>query len=211
MGYPWKGLYWKREVPVSQGEDFHSQAKLPTIYELESNDFPCCCVLPSCALINWLEPFHSQECGSISNFPCSLTRNITSHSMENLTFHSLLRWKMIILPTLITKLTHIVLRGWENALFEIRSERVKFMQRLQHLQRVGPLQNIKKKIEKYFFAATSYRYKSSFVARPEGQCVVRCSLWPVAPGRPCWDSRIWSRLSQSAAWNPRKTRYNLSR
>ena len=25
-------------------------------------------------------------------FPCSLTRNITSHSMENLAFHSLLRW-----------------------------------------------------------------------------------------------------------------------
>ena len=30
-------------------------------------------------------------------FPCSLTRNVTSHSMENLAFHSLVRWKMIIL------------------------------------------------------------------------------------------------------------------
>ena len=28
---------------------------------------------------------------SISNFSCSLTRNITSHSIENLAFHSLLR------------------------------------------------------------------------------------------------------------------------
>ena len=28
----------------------------------------------------------------MSNFPCSLTRNIASHSMENLAFHSLLRW-----------------------------------------------------------------------------------------------------------------------
>ena len=32
---------------------------------------------------------------SMSNFPCSLTRNITSHSMENLAFHHLLRLKMI--------------------------------------------------------------------------------------------------------------------
>ena len=46
-----------------------------------------------------LQPFHSQE-WSISNFPCSLTRNITSHSMKNLAFHSLLRWKMIMLPIL---------------------------------------------------------------------------------------------------------------
>ena len=37
---------------------------------------------------------------TISNslFSCRLTINITSHSMENLTFHSLLRQKMIILP-----------------------------------------------------------------------------------------------------------------
>ena len=33
-----------------------------------------------------LKPFHSQE-WSMSNFPCSLAWNITSHSMENLTFH----------------------------------------------------------------------------------------------------------------------------
>ena len=32
---------------------------------------------------------------SMSNFPCSLTRNITSHSMENLAFHHLLSLKMI--------------------------------------------------------------------------------------------------------------------
>ena len=32
-------------------------------------------------------PFHSQE-WSMSNFPCGLTRNITSHSGENLAFHS---------------------------------------------------------------------------------------------------------------------------
>ena len=33
----------------------------------------------------------------MSNLPCSLTRNITSHSMKNLAFHHLLRWKWIIL------------------------------------------------------------------------------------------------------------------
>ena len=53
-------------------------------------------------------PFHSQE-WSISNFSCSLTRNITSHSMENLAFHSLLRWKMIILPILTPSLIHFSL------------------------------------------------------------------------------------------------------
>ena len=48
-------------------------------------------------------PFHSWE-WSMSKFPCSLTRNITSHSKENLTFHSLLRWKVIILQILATSL-----------------------------------------------------------------------------------------------------------
>ena len=52
--------------------------------------------------------FHSQE-WSMSNFPCSLARNITSHSMENLAFHSFLRWKMIsILLILTTSPTHFL-------------------------------------------------------------------------------------------------------
>ena len=42
-------------------------------------------------------------------FPCSLTRNITSHSMKNLAFHSLLRWEMIILPILTTSFIHFSL------------------------------------------------------------------------------------------------------
>ena len=54
---------------------------------------------------------------SISDFPCSLTRNITSHSMKNLAFHSLLRWKMIILPVLTILILHLSLKGWENVLF----------------------------------------------------------------------------------------------
>ena len=59
------------------------------------------------------QPFHSQD-WSMSNFPCSLTGNITSHSMENFTFHSLLRWKMIVLLILTTSLIHSSLKGWEN-------------------------------------------------------------------------------------------------
>ena len=54
-----------------------------------------------------------QPCGftwSISNFPCSFTRNITSHSMKDLAFHSWLRWKMIILPILTTSLIHFLLK-----------------------------------------------------------------------------------------------------
>ena len=50
-----------------------------------------------------VEPFHSWE-WSMSKFPCSLTRNMTSHSMKNLTFHSLLGWKVIILQILATSL-----------------------------------------------------------------------------------------------------------
>ena len=38
---------------------------------------------------------------TISNFSCSLTRNITWHSMKNLDFHSLRRWKTITLTILL--------------------------------------------------------------------------------------------------------------
>ena len=70
------------------------------------------------------KPFHSWE-WSTSKFPCSLTRNMTSHIMENLTFHSLFRSKIIILQILATSLIQLLLKGWENTLFELRSERVK--------------------------------------------------------------------------------------
>ena len=43
---------------------------------------------------------------SIPNLSCSLTKNVTSHSIKNLAFHRLLRWKMIILPILTTLLIH---------------------------------------------------------------------------------------------------------
>ena len=46
----------------------------------------------------------------MSNFPSSPTRNITSHSKENLAFHSLLRWKMILIQILTTLLMHFLFR-----------------------------------------------------------------------------------------------------
>ena len=45
----------------------------------------------------------------MSNFPCSLSRNTTSHWMENLAFHSLLRRKMTVLPILTTSLIRFYL------------------------------------------------------------------------------------------------------
>ena len=70
---------------------------------------------------NKLYPFHSWE-WSKSNFPSSPTRNITSHSKENLAYYSLLRWKMTIITN--SHLCIFSLKGWENGLFELRSERV---------------------------------------------------------------------------------------
>ena len=55
------------------------------------------------------EPFHSWE-WSMSNFSCSSPRNITSHSKENLAFHSLLKWKMIIMQILATSLMYLLFK-----------------------------------------------------------------------------------------------------
>ena len=46
--------------------------------------------------------------GSKPVFPCSLSRNITPHSMKNLAFHSFLRWKRIILSIIVTSLEHFL-------------------------------------------------------------------------------------------------------
>ena len=59
--------------------------------------------------------FHSQE-WPISSFVCSLTTYITSHSMKNLAFRSLLRRKMIILPILTTSLIHFW-KGWGQRMY----------------------------------------------------------------------------------------------
>ena len=84
-------------------------------------------VLPTyvCQLlyVSVLKPSHPQE-WSISNFPCSLSRNITPHSMKNLAFHSFLRLKMNYTTNqyyLATSLIHFLFK----MLRELRSERVK--------------------------------------------------------------------------------------
>ena len=46
----------------------------------------------------------------MSNFPSSPTRNMTSHSKDSLAFHSLLRWKMILIQILTTLLMHFLFR-----------------------------------------------------------------------------------------------------
>ena len=51
-------------------------------------------------------------------------RNITPHSKKNLAFHSLLRRNMIIPLILTTSFIHFSLKGWENVLVELGSERV---------------------------------------------------------------------------------------
>ena len=61
--------------------------------------------------------------------------NITSHSMKNLAFHSLLRCKMIILPILSASPIHYFLFkrfGKINVLFELRNERVTLFCLLPH-------------------------------------------------------------------------------
>ena len=55
--------------------------------------------------------------------PLQLHQKFTPHSMKNLAFHSLLSWKMIILPILTTSLIHLSLKGWGNVHFEPGSER----------------------------------------------------------------------------------------
>ena len=57
--------------------------------------------------------------------PAASPENTTWNSMENLAFHSLLWWKMIILPILTTSAIHTLCKGWESILFELGSERVK--------------------------------------------------------------------------------------
>ena len=39
--------------------------------------------------------------------------------MKNVAFHSLLRWKMIVLPILCTTLIHFLLKGWEDLHFKL--------------------------------------------------------------------------------------------
>ena len=71
------------------------------------------------------EPFHSQE-WSISNFPCSLTRNVTWRPGQMPNSSQLEpSYKIKTCTVILTiSLIHFSLEGWENVLFELGSERV---------------------------------------------------------------------------------------
>ena len=61
----------------------------------------------------------------MSNFPYSLTRNITSHSMKNLVFHSTQMKDDYRSNSFYITHIHFALKGWENVLFERERGRVK--------------------------------------------------------------------------------------
>ena len=61
------------------------------------------------------------------HIPPAASPEITSRSMKNLAFHSLLRWKMIVLPTPTPSLIHFsLMRLGECTFFERGSERNAF-------------------------------------------------------------------------------------
>ena len=75
----------------------------------------------------------------VSNFkfPLQPHPKITSHGMKNLAFHSLLRWKMIVIPIIRTSLIHFSIKGWENVLFELSRFRARWKVRCSTAQRGG--------------------------------------------------------------------------
>ena len=75
---------------------------------------------------NWPPPLTPKR-DQVSNFPCNLTRNITSN-IKNLSFHSLLKLRDHYCTILITSLVHFSLQGWANLIFQLGSERVKSYQ-----------------------------------------------------------------------------------
>ena len=62
---------------------------------------------------------------STSKFPCNLSRSITSHSMENLAFHSFTKMKDDYTSNSHNLTYTFPLKGCENVPFELGSERVK--------------------------------------------------------------------------------------
>ena len=94
--------------PINGGV-FPRAAKLSKHCRRRPNDVMSCKGCPRMQATRWSfqlargpsQPVHSQE-WSISTFLCSLTWNITSYSMENLAFHSLLTWMIIIILPILS-------------------------------------------------------------------------------------------------------------
>ena len=114
----------------------------------------------------------------MSKFPCSLARNMTSHSMENLTFHSLLRWKVIILQILTTSLIQSLFERLGEYTFELRSERVNRTLPINHNGNTEPCGNFAI-VLRYVLGNTSAhcRGKSLFKSQKRVYVDVRCTEW----------------------------------
>ena len=74
-----------------------------------------------------------QSWGGSFKFP------LQPHQKYHLTFHSLLRWKIIKVAILTTSLIHSYLNGWENVVFELGSEKVKESWKIGHYHNEGKL------------------------------------------------------------------------
>ena len=86
--------HWRHQFDLSQVYYARSEC---TSRKLRSSSLSRLLAVRQKSLKPRLKSSHSKE-WSISNFPYSLARNITSRSMKNLAFHSLLGSKIIILP-----------------------------------------------------------------------------------------------------------------
>ena len=141
----------------------------PDLANQDVTFLPICCWMPdgfstNALVLRCLQPLAVCWFGKLSlislprtiNFKFRLQphhRNITSHSMKNLVFHRL--GKMIVLPIITTSLIHILLKGWENVLFELESEglntiqprlRKSFPQMLPTFSLVTPLRPTRKHV-----------------------------------------------------------------
>ena len=63
--------------------------------------------LPLARVINFKFPLQPHQKYYVTQYE--------AHSMKKLAFHSLLRWKLIMLPILTTSRLHLSLKGWENS------------------------------------------------------------------------------------------------
>ena len=97
----------------------------------------------------------------ISTFSCSLTSNITSHSEKNLAFHSLLRWKMIVLPNSHYLTYTVLLWRFGECTFQLGSERLKGV--LDFL-----VLTIEPKYVIFNFTSFSCQFSAGFLWRPRG-------------------------------------------
>ena len=142
----------------------------------------------------------------MSNFPCSLTRNTTPHSTEHLAFHSVLWWKIIILPILTSTLIHFSLKGWENVLFELGSSAIQTSLSSAHEYLRLSATHLCVQFQQHYF-----RYRcTSLGPRPPDQTTSARHPWPrgawVACRFPCsiwWPARAhrkW-RYTGSSRWS----------